>query len=45
MLLIFFTAKAQRKTAKGAKIGFNHNFVASFAKPFASLAVKKRRLE
>ena len=41
MLLIFFTAKTQRKNAKDAKAWFSNNLVASFAKPFATLAVKK----
>jgi len=43
MLLIFFTAKDAKKNAKGAKAWFNNNLVASFVKPFATLAVNKRR--
>ena len=41
MLLIFLPQRTQRKNAKSAKTGFNNNLVASFAKPFATLAVKK----
>jgi len=42
MLLIFLTAKdTKKKNTKGAKAWFNNNLVASFAKPFATFAVKK----